>query len=390
MRAVKVEDKSTLNAFHKVPALIYADDKNYIPHLRQDIDKIFDRKKNKLLREGGEAERWVFYNAGGELIGRVAAFVNPRTAHQNDQPTGGMGFFESIDDQTTADFILDTAKGYLVERGMEAMDGPINFGERNQFWGCLTKNFTDPNSYAMNYNPPYYPKLLENYGFQTYFEQYLYERDALVPPQPIFVRKYQQLTEHYEMEIRNVKGFSTERMARDFRKVYNGGWGGHKGFKEMSESAALKIIKSMKPVIDPNIVVFVYYKGEPVAFYVNIPELNEIFRYVNGNLNWWGKLLFLYHKWRGTPKTLVGIIFGVVKEWQGRGVEGAMIKFMGDYIQRAKNPPYTRTVLQWIGDFNPKMLKVCENLGGSRYREMKTYRYLFDRTKEFKRCPIVE
>ena len=388
MRAVKVQDKSTINTFHKVPDVIYANDDNYIAHIRQDIDKIFDPEKNKLYKEGGVAERWMFYNDSGDLVGRVAAFVNPRTAHENEQPTGGMGFFESIDDQDTANFILDTAKDYLTEQGMEAMDGPVNFGERNQFWGCLTKNFTDPNSYGMNYNPPYYPKLLENYGFQNYFEQYLYERDALLEPQPIFIRKYKQLTEHFKLELRNVKGLSTERMAQDFRKVYNDGWGGFEGFKEMTESAALKIIKSMEPVIDPHIIVFAYHEGRPVGFYVNIPELNEIFCHVNGNLNWWGKLVFLYHKWRGTPKTLVGIIFGVVKEWQGRGVEGAMIKFMGDYIQGAKKPPYTRTVLQWIGDFNPKMLKVCENLGGSRYREMKTYRYLFDRSKEFKRHPI--
>lgn len=390
MRAVKVEDKSTLKAFHQVPALIYADDENYIPHLRQDVDKVFDPEKNKLYREGGKAERWVFYNDEGALIGRVAAFVNPRTAHENDQPTGGMGFFECIDDQEAADYILDTAKKYLGEQGMEAMDGPINFGERNQFWGCLTKNFTAPNSYGMNYNPPYYPKLLTNYGFKTYFKQFLYFRDALMPVQPIFIRKYTSLTRDHKVDIRDAQGFSTERIARDFRTVYNDAWGGHANFREMTESAAMKIIKSMEPVIDKRIVVFAYHEGEPIAFYINIPELNEIFCYVNGNLNWIGKLKFLYHKWRRTPKTLVGIVFGVTKKWQGKGVEGAMIKFMGDAIQKPKKPMYTKTVLQWIGDFNPKMLKVCENLGGEKYREMETYRYLFDRTKEFKRHPILE
>ena len=98
--------------------------------------------------------------------------------------------------------------------------------------------------------------------------------------------------------------------------------------------------------------------------------------------------MFLFHKWRRTPRTLVGIVFGVVKEWQGKGVEGAMIKFMSDQLHRGEIN-YSRTLMQWIGDFNPRMLKVCENLGAERYRELKTYRYLFDRSKEFKRCPIV-
>ncbi len=389
MRAIKVSDKSTLHKWHKVPSKIYANDPNYIPHLRQDIDKVFDPAKNKLYRDGGVSELWYFTNDEGAMIGRVAAFIHPKTSKTEDQPTGGLGFFECIEEQAAADFIFDTARQWLAERGMEAMDGPINFGERNQFWGCLTKNFEDPNSYAMNYNPPYYPKLFEAYGFKTYFEQYLYFRDALMPVQPIFIRKYRQLTEEHEMTIRDVKGMSMEEIAEAFRTVYNGAWGGHANFKAMSARGAQKIIKSMKPVIDPRIILFAYHKGEPIGFYVNIPELNEIFCYVNGNLNWWGKLIFLYHKWRGTPKTMVGIVFGVVRDWQGKGVEGAMIKHMGDVLQKVKNPPYTKTVLQWIGDFNPKMLKVCENLGGRRYREMKTYRYLFDREKEFKRCPIV-
>jgi hypothetical protein len=387
MRAVEVNDSKSLKSFHRVPAIIYARDANYIPHLKQDIDKVFDPEKNKLIKEGGKSVRWIFFNDSGTLAGRVAAFVNPKTAFQEEQPTGGIGFFECIDDYNAASFIFDTARSWLALQGMEAMDGPVNFGERNQFWGCLTKNFTDPNSYAMNYNPPYYPNFFERYGFRVYFEQYLYTRNAMEPAQPIFERKYHLLVNEYKLRITNIKGMDLDKVAQDFRKVYNGAWGGHAGFKEITESAANKIMKSLKPVLDPMIVIFVYDGDEPVAFYVNIPELNEIFNRVNGDLNLWGKLVFLYHKWRRTPRTLVGIVFGVVKHWQGKGVEGAMIKFMSDQLQSGLIK-YNRTVLQWIGDFNPKMLKVCDNLGATRYREMKTYRYLFDRDKEFKRCPI--
>ena len=48
---------------------------------------------------------------------------------------------------------------------------------------------------------------------------------------------------------------------------------------------------------------------------------------------------------------------------------------------------YKETVLTWIGDFNPRMLKVCENLGATNYRTLAPYRYLFDRTKPFERLP---
>ena len=86
--------------------------------------------------------------------------------------TGGIGFFDCIDDQETANFIFDFCKNWLMERGMEAMDGPINFGERDKFWGLLIEGFHEP-LYGMNFHAPYYQKLFENYGFQIYFNQLL-------------------------------------------------------------------------------------------------------------------------------------------------------------------------------------------------------------------------
>lgn len=386
IRAVLVDDNSTLKSFHKVPRIIYADNPDYIQHLQQDIDKLFNPQKNRLLREG-KARRWVFFNNKNELVGRVAAFINPKTSFTEKQPTGGIGFFESTNSQDTANFIFDTAKDWLESEGMQAMDGPINFGERNQFWGCLTKNFTDPNSYGMNYNPPYYPKLFEAYGFQTYFNQYLYKRPVLMPVQEVFIRKHKNLKEKSRVRVDNATQKTLPEITQDFLTVYNAAWGDHDNFKPMRLAGAQKIMNSLKPIIDKRIVIFAYQEDEPIGFFINIPELNEIFRFVNGNLNTFGKLNFLYHKWRETPRTMVGIVFGVSKEWQGKGVEGAMIDWAGSYF--TENTKYREIVLTWIGDFNPKMLKVCQNLGAKRYREMKTYRYLFDQNASFERYPVI-
>src|SRR5690554_6808695 len=335
-RSVLVNNSSTLRIFHEVPRIIYADNPDYIHHLKQDIDKLFDSEKNRLLRKG-KAQRWVFLNDKNEPVGRVAAFINPKTAFTEKQPTGGIGFFECIDHQETANFIFDTAKAWLESEGMEAMDGPINFGERNQFWGCLTKNFTDPNSYGMNYNPPYYPKLFENYGFETYFNQYLYKRPVLLPVQEVFIRKNKNLKEKAGVSVNNVTGKTLAEITQDFLTVYNAAWGGYDNFKPMRLSMAQKIMNSLKPVIDKRIIIFAYHGKTPIGFFINIPELNEIFKHVNGNLNLFGKLKFLYHKKRGTPRTMVGIVFGVAKEWQGKGVEGAMIDWAGSYLTDRKS-----------------------------------------------------
>jgi hypothetical protein len=216
----------------------------------------------------------------------------------------------------------------------------------------------------------------------------MYWRSLSEKAQPIFHRKYNALKDDKDFDLRNIKGMKISDVAEEFRKVYNGAWGGHSHFKEMSHSAAQKIFNAMKPVIDRDLVIFAYYKGEPIGFYISLPELNQIFRHVNGNLNLIGKLKFLYHKLRKTPSRMTGIVFGVVREWQGKGVEAALIVFGEKTIIPAGI--YKDTVLTWIGDFNPKMIKVAENLGTTKWRTLCTFRYQFDRNEPFERCPIVE
>jgi hypothetical protein len=147
-------------------------------------------------------------------------------------------------------------------------------------------------------------------------------------------------------------------------------------------------MKSLAPVLDRDIVIFAYHKDKPIGFYVSIPELNQLFRFVNGNLNWLGKLKFLYYQKRKIAKRMTGLVFGVVREWQGKGVEAAMIVFAEKTIVPAG--VYDDTVLTWIGDFNPKMIKVAENLGTTLWRTLQTYRYQFDRSLPFDRAPVVD
>jgi GNAT superfamily N-acetyltransferase len=387
MKLSKVHDARTLKDWMQLPWSIYAKDANWIPHLKQDIEKVFDPTKNKLLKEG-KAERWVLYAANGKAIGRIAAFINPKTAWTEAQPTGGMGFFECINDQAAANLLLDAARDFLKEHGMEAMDGPINLGDRNMFWGLLIKNFTDPPIYGTNYNPAYYFDLLERYGFQIWFNQFFFKRSAEIPVQPIFHRKFQQLADDKRIRMHDSVGRNIEQIAQDFCTVYNDAWVDHENHKPMELATALKIVKAMKPVMDPRLLIFIRYDDRPIAMYISLPELNEIFRYVNGDLNWIGKLKFLWHKWRGTVQTMSGIVFGVAKEWQGKGIEGALIVYGEKNIVNRKL--YKDTVLTWVGDFNPRMVKVCENLGAANYRTLATYRYLFDRNKPFERHPIIE
>src|SRR5690606_15623059 len=143
MQLIEVKDKRSIEDFHRVPKIIYKGDPNWIPHIRQDVEGTFHRKTNKFWRHG-EAIRWILRDEKENLIGRVAAFINRKQAFTFSQPTGGMGFFECINDKEAAFALLDACKNWLEEREMKAMDGPINFGEKDKFWGLITENFSIP------------------------------------------------------------------------------------------------------------------------------------------------------------------------------------------------------------------------------------------------------
>ena len=170
MQLVEVTNKILAQDFLRVNVLINKGNPNYIRPLDKDINLVFDKKKNKTFRFGTTI-RWILKNEKGELIGRIAAFTNKKYKNKGDDvPVGGIGFFDCINDQLAADMLFDVAKHWLLQQGMQAMDGPINFGERDRWWGLIVKGFQEP-PYAMNYNPPYYQNLFEQYGFRKFFDQ---------------------------------------------------------------------------------------------------------------------------------------------------------------------------------------------------------------------------
>lgn len=379
MNAVKVTNDAEKREFLEFPPRLYKNDKNYIRPLNKDIQDVFDKKKNKFFKTG-ECERFLFKNTQNKTVGKVAVFVNKK--YKQEQPTGGIGFFDCIDDQETANFIFDFCKNWLQERGMEAMDGSINFGERDKFWGIVTDGFDEP-LYGMNYNLPYYKDLFENYGFQIYFNQLCYSRPVHGDVSRVFTVMHAKHAKNPAISAKPMKKNQLEKFAKDFTEVYNKAWADHGGGKEMEYAKTLKMIKAMKPVINEHISWFVYENEKPIAMWMNIPDLNQWFKYLHGKFGIWEKLKFLWVKKVRKNTKMVGIVFGVVPEWQRTGIDGYMIWEGTKHLR--KHTDFEVTELQWIGDFNPKMIKIAESLDTTVTRKLATYRYLFDRNKPFER-----
>lgn len=405
MQLVEVSTPAQAREFLEFPPrVVYRHDPNYIRPLDQDVAAVFDPAKNKLFQKG-ECTRWLLLDEQGQTIGRIAAFFNRETAFPaasattevDAQPAkedlfrrvGSMGFFECINDQAAANRLLDAARDWLAARGLEAMDGPVNFGDRDRFWGVLTENYGSP-IYGAAYNPPYYVELFRQYGFQTFYKQHTYYRTVAGQLHPAVQVRAERIANDPKYDFHHMRKKQWKKYAEDFRTVYNKAWVKHEGVESMSSAAALKLMKSMLDILDERIIWFGYYDGEPVSFYINLPEINEILRFFNGKLGWWQKIQFKYHQLRGTIKTLFGVVFGVVPEHQRKGVEAAMVYASAQLIQKPGAVPYTQSVMNWIGDFNPKMMSVVKLIGAEPWREHQTLRYLFDRTREFQRHPVID
>ncbi|MEQ1797459.1 MAG: hypothetical protein ABL872_05875 [Lacibacter sp.] len=386
MKIEQVSNKQTEKDFLQAAVNIYKQDANWIRPLDKDIIQVFDPEKNKAFRHG-EAIRWILQSDDGNLIGRVAAFINNRYKSKGDEvPVGGMGFFECINDQTAANLLFDTAKQWLQSKGMEAMDGPINFGERDRWWGLQVEGFQQP-LYCMNYNLPYYQQLFENYGFKVFFNQHCYSLKVKDKLEKRFYLHHDQLSKDPNYKAVHIKMNELEKFAKAFATVYNKAWAGHAGMKQMEERTAIRMFNAMKPVMDERICWYTYYKDEPIAIWLNMPDLNQWFKHLNGKLDMWGKLKFIWVKATKRNKKFTGIIFGIVPEFQRKGVDAFMIMEAAKVIQEPML--YDDYEMQWIGDFNPKMMNVAASLGTHISRKLITYRYIFDRTKEFKRHPVL-
>jgi hypothetical protein len=271
---------------------------------------------------------------------------------------------------------------------MEAMDGPVNFGSRDRWWGLLVEGFDREPNYQCNYNPPYYKDFFEAYGFQTYFYQLTFGRQVDGPLDERMYKKALLVANDPEYKFDYIRKKEWHTLADKIRGVYNKAWASRGEMPELNNQQAQLIVKQMKPILDEKLIWFGYYKNDPIAFLIALPEVNQIFRHVNGKLDLIGKIKFLWYSWRMTNRKAFGILFGVVPEHHGKGVDGAIIEAFRVLVQE-KYKRYIEFEMNWIGDFNIKMIRVCEQINAAIVKRHATYRKLFDESKPFKRYPII-
>ena len=374
--------------FLNLPSKLYIGKDNWVRPLDSDINKVFDKEKNPLY-VNGETVRYLLKDINGEVVGRIAAFIDYHTCKATGIKAGGCGFFECINDYEAAEILFDKAVEWLKSKGMEAVDGPINFGPRHEYWGLLVDGDYRPNL-GMPYNHFYYEEFFEKYGFKQYFKQYTY-RTFLIAENlnKLIAWKAERLLRDKKYQVKMYSEVDPSKVVDDFVTIYNEAWVGDvPGIEEMSIKDGEALYKQLKTIIDPKLMYFAYYDERPVGFFIMVPDMNHIIQKMNGKTNLVGILKYLYNKTFSKPKKALGQIFGVVQEFQARGVDAILIyRFYQECIKDSFN--YDVLEMNWIGDFNPRMMHVMEYIGGEIYKTHVTYRKQFDPSREFVRCPII-
>ena len=372
MTITEVQNKGNRKDFLNVARLIYKNDPVWVCPLDEDIEKIFDPEKNN-FHQHGIISRWILKDEKGNLIGRIAAFINFKKANSYPQPTGGIGFFECINDQQAADLLFDTAKEWLMKKGMQAMDGPINFGENDTFWGLLVSGFTHP-SYGMNYHPPYYKKLFDAYGFLPLYEQITNHLSVNKPFPERFTKIAEWVIRKPGYTFKHLNIQQIDQFAADFMEIYNDAWKNFENFVPINKATLLESFNKMKAIMDPKLIWFAYVNGEPASFVLILPDANQIIKPLKGKLGLIEKLKFLYYRWKGVSR-MRAVVMGTKEAYQKHGLESAMFIKLKEYVLPLKQ--YEELELSWVGDFNEKMLAIHEATGATFGKKHVTLRKVF-------------
>jgi len=375
---VEVKTRKQEDEFLRIPVMLYEvnEETNWVSPLFSDTKAFFDPVKNPLLRDG-ESCRWLLYDVNKHLIGRIAAFYW-KQAENETPPMGYFGFFECADDKRGAERLFKVAIHWLVEKGMKGMWGPFHLGGPGFFTGSLVRGFYEP-AYGVPYNFSFYNDLFLNYGFREVSKYCTYRILLTESNQWKFVGK--QANSFYKDARYRIEFFDPKRckeFSDDFVRVFNKVWAGFPGMAPMTGPRAVERCKMLRLIREKRTILFLYFQDKPVGFLITVPDIHQIIRKFKGKYNLLDRL-FLWFAVKVFRKVtaLSGLIYAVDPDHREKGLEAALLHSLHEIVTREKLR-FSELKMSRIGQFEPHMKKVVQQLDGKLYHQYVTYQILFD------------
>lgn len=368
----KVKNEAEKDKFIKFPWKIYKGDENWVPPLLFDVKKNLDTKRNPFYKHS-EIELFLAYR-NGEICGRIAAITNEHHNKFHNDKAGFFGFFESVNDPSVSNELFKSAEGFLKSKGKDTMRGPVNPSTNDEV-GLLIKGYDKPPVILMTYNPQYYSALTENYGFTKAKDIYAYLVNESVSKDEKIMGKLRRVSDIVQkkekIKIRTMDLSDFKNELKRVKEVYNNAWSYNWGFVPMTDEEFDFLSESLKPIVDKDLVYFAEVNSKPVAFSLAIPDMNIVFKKINGRIFPFGIIKILLGRKKIHRIRLITL--GVIPEYQKKGIEAIFIK---NTIENGMSKGYNQAEISWILEDNIPMVQTAKNLGADQY---KTYR-IYDKT----------
>jgi len=366
----EVRGRRDLNRFVKAPWRIYADDPHWVPPLLVEVKDFLNRHKHPFY-ENGEATQFIALR-GDEVVGRILASDDALYNREHGSNTGCFGMFECIDDQATANALLDAAAGWLRNRGRTNVIGPIDY-TTNYACGLLIEGFDTPPRIMMNHNRPYYAGLLESWGLRKAIDLYAWwfvdSHDLLAK----WKARAERLAKRGGVTIRSFRTNDFMAEVTRCQDVYNDAMGDLWGFVKLTEAEFQYFAKQLKQMAMAEQVLLAEIDGKPVGFSITLPDINEAIRPLNGRLTSYGIPVglarLMYRKKR--VKTARMVVLDVLKQYRRRGIAELLILRTLDYGKNTLG--YTGAELSWTFEDNDAVNRTIEAVGARRYKTYRVY-----------------
>jgi GNAT superfamily N-acetyltransferase len=359
----EVRSKRDLDSFVKLPWKIYKGDPNWVPPLIGDLKKFLSRDHNPFFLHSDAA--YFLARKNGEAVGRIAAIENKNHNVFAGETTAFFGFFESVDDPLVASALLERVAEWARARGLDRLRGPACFSTNDEC-AMLIDGFDGRPSVMMPYNPPYYPLLMEKAGFMKVKDLVAYHLNADTVPSRM-IRLGEEIGKRESVTVRPIDMRHYREDVDRFREVYNNAWERNWGFVPMTDEEIDHMAKTLKPAVDPQLVLYMEKDGKTIGFALALPDVNQAVQHANGRLFPLGLIKILYHA-RKIRKVRV-LVLGLLKEYRGRGLDVLL------YVQLYRNGlrrNYNEGEFSWILEDNVAIRRPLEKLGARVYR---TYRF---------------
>lgn len=362
-----VNGEEELKRFIALPWEIYKTDPNWVPPLRGQQRKTLQGKNNPLLANGEHAFFLAF--EGEKAVGRILVGINQKLNREKQKNEGFISLFETVNREEVAFALFDAATHWVKARGLTRMVGPVSPTNGDDNRGILIKGFDGPPVLMNAYNPAYYRRFFENYGFEKEIDLFAFYFEVNNLDIQRFSRVVTYAMKKYHFRIERFDRKQLDREIRDIKTILDlsmpATWE-HLTPPSLEEIRAE--VQTLLQFMDPELVYIARSGVEPIGFVVALPDYNQVLKRLNGRLFPFGWAKFLWYKRRITG-TRVFIQF-VVPKFRNKAVNSAIYHRL---MLAAGEKGYTYGEGSAIAEMNKESIRSVEGAGGQLYRIYRIY-----------------